>query len=496
MKKAKLFSGDLKSFKADADNQWRRAFNLDKMRISSFKSTGLIETDGIALCVHFRRDKTPAERKADEDKEAAKLARKQEYIDNKNTRIKERDEKEARRVADAAAKQAKKAEAEEAKKTKQREADELKALKTTDPAAFKVKNKLRLEEARKCKEETAKAKENAKEEKRLEEVKASAPCSCGGHGECCTIPQPRPGDISVDPGCTNIFYVAIVMPDGSYAYTRMTKGHYKTEGGMRRNARKTERWIGDLRTRESSVAMLDNFSQKTASVGSFENYIEFLSKAYQALWKEKTAARWARERFNMSINKPRAIDAFLAKVVDAAEGKVSRVFYGGGKWSPSAKGREATPVGSALKRWKLRFGDKVEIVDEYLTSQCCFECGARTRPVAHQGEIKATVRGLVCCDSSKCSVRTQLGVRGTLMNRDRQGALNILVCGAAGSKRPKHMTRQGIIVSKRSDKVWIGKADLPSNVCRGGSGCKEVHPPSVKRVSRRQGATFRCLRIS
>jgi hypothetical protein len=381
-----------------------------------------------------------AELRAVEDADKAKLARKTDMAANKQSRLAARDAKEAARVA-------KEAEA----RAKKDAAAALAALKLVDKDEYKRLNALRRAEAKRVREEKAAAKVAAAK------PETTAACGCGSTNCACGAPKPQPGDVGVDPGARNLFYVTVVKANGSHAYLRMTNGRYKTEAGIRRQARRTEAWNDDFRWDNRCVRDVETVSPKTASLAQFERHVALLTKAYGVLWSEKTKARYAKGRFDIYVRKPQALDKFLDEVTEAAGGKVARVFYGGGKWSPSAKGRESSPVGGALKRWKLRFGDKVEIVDEYLTSQCCHDCGERMCPVAHKGRTTA-VRGLLCCDSSTCSVRTEVGVRGRLLNRDRQGSMNILKCGAAGAMRPKHLTRQGACGSKRTDQVKIGEA--------------------------------------
>ena len=93
----------------------------------------------------------------------------------------------------------------------------------------------------------------------------------------------------------------------------------------------------------------------------------------------------------------------------------------------------------------MAFGGE-EAVDEHLTTQCCWKCGARCQPVAYSAtgvgaawRPRRGVRGLVFCDFRTC---------GYFSNRDFQGALNIMVCGVG--PRPQHMARTAVGV-KRTD---------------------------------------------
>jgi len=195
---------------------------------------------------------------------------------------------------------------------------------------------------------------------------------------------------------------------------------------------------------------------------AFKLYVAVLSKAYGVLWKEMTHPRYAQARLDTYIRTPQALDEFLDEVEAKAGCEIRRVFYGNGSWAPSGRGREGAPVKAVLKRWELRFGSRLTMVDEYLTSQCCYVCGARTQRVACKDGKKKDVRGLMCCDSSTCSHKTHFGlVRGALRNRDKQGGTNVLTCGVAGKERPAHMTREGC-GGKRQGRIFI-RCDPPGH---------------------------------
>lgn len=79
---------------------------------------------------------------------------------------------------------------------------------------------------------------------------------------------------------------------------------------------------------------------------------------------------------------------------------------------------------------------RVVMVDEYMTTQCCKDCGAITGKVMRRsaGEEKGReVRGLRRCESNACrSV--------PLKSRDYNAACNIASCVAPGG-RPLHLQR-------------------------------------------------------
>ena len=122
------------------------------------------------------------------------------------------------------------------------------------------------------------------------------------------------------------------------------------------------------------------------------------------------------------------------------DGGVKRSFYGDARYSSSIRGCTPVPKDDFFKRTKLAFPN-TELVDEFMTTQCCWKCGARSQPVASVVDgRRRRVRGLVYCDSSTC---------GYLTNRDFQGALNIMACGKG--PRPKQLGRTPVVGHKRTD---------------------------------------------
>ena len=151
--------------------------------------------------------------------------------------------------------------------------------------------------------------------------------------------------------------------------------------------------------------------------------------ARAAIWLAKLARHWSRGRFDTYIGKPKAVDNFYRGIRE--DGPVIKHFDGAAKWS-HIKGCAVAPNNLIKWRSKMAFGGRQEEVDEYLTTQCCWKCHARTRPVERCVHGKGRkVRGLVFCDS-KTFCR--------LTNRDFQGAHNIGVCGQG--PRPERLTRQ------------------------------------------------------
>lgn len=430
MKEGKLYDKNMKAFRADAQNQWRRAFQLTGLASLRYVPTGLVSTDGVSLNVHFRRPMSSLEIKEKEEAVEKEKAKRAEAELNKMSRLAARDEKERVREAKKLEQEQKRMEAERQKEEKTRYKVLMEELKVSDPAEhkrLKAKHAAELKAAREAKP------------KREKKAKAEA-----APPKEYVPPILQRGEVAVDPGGSTIFYVVGLGVDGYVKRMRFTKGRYSVDSGMRKHKKNSEWWNKRLTGSNDDVENLYKVSSKTSSMEKFMEHVSRLSKVYGELWSEYTKKRWARSRLDVYIRKPQAIDRFLEEV-EAAYGDIKVVHYGGATWSPSGKGRATMPVCAARRRWVLRFGSIVNIVDEYLTTQCCYKCGARTRSVREKDGENASkeVRGLRCCESSKCGTLTKGKFRGALVDRDLQGAMNIMACGKAGKDRPSHLTRQG-----------------------------------------------------
>jgi len=105
------FAGNEAACRAEPMPAIEAAFNLGKLTArSDLVFSGLLETDGVALCVHFRRNKTAAEVAADEQREQGRAKSKLEAADRKAARARRllgalalRADKKARRAEAAAA---------------------------------------------------------------------------------------------------------------------------------------------------------------------------------------------------------------------------------------------------------------------------------------------------------------------------------------------------------------------------------------------------------
>ena len=402
-----LYGGNLEAFKKDATTQFQSVFKLRGLACTDWHFSNMVETDGVAMCAHFKRPKT-------EEEIAAMKAKQDELSKNKVSAA----EKKAARERSPERVEREFAEAKAAKKlaAKKRNAEKAKARSA----------------AKKGTKDGSPAAENKGDNKASKEDGVQ------------TVPIPRPvlkdGDLSQDPGNNpNVTYTVHIV-NGEPIKRRFTIGRYYTEGGVKKQQYKTSRWIQPVQSKQDSI---DEVSLKTSVHACVRAHIlRFVEpETSTALWDEKTKARWARGRFDTFVRKPKALDKFFKEI--KKDGPVLRSFYGGASCSSCIPGTKPAPKTLCLRRAKMAFPGTT-MVDEYLTTQCCWKCHGLTQPVAHMvgGHVK-TVRGLVYCDSSTC---------GCFRDRDFQGAMNIMACGVG--PRPTELARtEGHV--RRTDKRFI-----------------------------------------
>jgi hypothetical protein len=402
-----LYRGNLASFRSDSEHteeQFLSVFETKGLASKEWKFSNNVQTDGVALCVHFKRQKSEEE-----------IA---------NMKI-----KEAERAKNNVIAAEKKAARERIPERVKREFEEAKALKKL---AAEKKKEAKKEEAKKLRA----AKREAKKNGLLEELKAEKP------EDNAPKDVPRPvlldGDLSQDPGNNpNITYTVHIV-NGKKIKRRMTIGRYYTEGGVKRLQHRTSVWQKNV---QADHDLLDEISLKTSSHAQVRDHVRRYATVHQTIWDEKTKARWARGRFDTYVRKPKALDTFFKQI--KKDGPVLRSFYGGASCSSSIAGTKPAPKSMCLQRAKHAFPG-TEMVDEYLTTQLCWKCLERTQQVAYvEGGRTKTVRGLVYCDSSTC---------GCFRDRDFQGAMNIMACGIG--PRPAELARtEGHV--RRMDKRFI-----------------------------------------
>lgn len=170
--------------------------------------------------------------------------------------------------------------------------------------------------------------------------------------------------------------------------------------------------------------------------------------AYARTWAIKSRKCWRHQRFREYMLKRKCIDHFFRDVVNgdplckANPGFKPRapVFaWGDAKFAAAGRGEAGgVPVG-ALPRHARHHAAAVVGVDEFRTSQKCRTCGAQTRAV-QEDEIqegataRREIRGLKFCPNCE-----------KLLDRDANAAANILACHVAhlrGEARPRALRRE------------------------------------------------------
>ena len=401
MNAEELYRGNHDAFKDDSVTQFESVFKLQGLACKDWTFSRMVETDGVALCVHFRRPKTEQEIRDMKAKEAEKAKNKVIAADKKSVR-----ERSPERV--------------------QREFAEAKAAKKL---AAKQRTK-----------EKAKARYEAKKAGTYKPAKDAKPPTADEATTAPSIPRPvlKDGDLSQDPGNNpNVSYTVHIV-NGKKVRRRFTIGRYYTEGGVKRHQRRTAGWLQSVQAEQDT---LDDISLKTSVHACVRAHIRRYAAVHKALWDEKTKSRWARGRLDTYIRKPKALDKFFKEI--KKDGPVLRSFYGGASCSSTIPGTKPAPKTLCLRRARKAFPGTT-MVDEYLTTQCCWKCLGKTQQVARMvgGHVRV-VRGLVYCDSSTC---------GCFRDRDFQGAMNIMACGVG--PRPTELARtEGHV--RRTDKRFL-----------------------------------------
>ena len=169
-------------------------------------------------------------------------------------------------------------------------------------------------------------------------------------------------------------------------------------------------------------------SAKTGSVRLLLEHFRNLFPKIDPLLDFHLGRKFRDKRFTRFCGSKRVIHR-LCKAITKGDGE--KTLVGFGDWSNLdtggfIQGAPAGPV-NPLKR-ELRRHCKVVSVDEHLTSKLCQFCGQRTRNMMRRvesegsgGEVRCShhqVHSVLHCGTNGC--------RGTTMNRDVNGASNIL----------------------------------------------------------------------
>jgi hypothetical protein len=324
--------------------------NFKRLRVNKQKLfTGMIEIDGVALCVHYRRLKkdrpVPPSANHEDEKEADLATQEVEDNDFVVDVTKDEDEKEAgpatQEVEDndlvvGAANHEDENEAEPA----------IQEVEDDDLVVGAVKH---------------------------EEKKEADPAMQKVHDDDFVV--------GADPGNTNIITIAIpkLAEDGTdgnvrqkdMRLLRFSRARCYRESGIMNARKKIETWNSGMK---DHLEAMSEVTSRGADFEVFRKFMEFRVAHWDALWEEYTKPRWARLRMNLYGGRQRAFANFFNQLSALKEDENQRlvVAYGAGRWK-TQKGTTPAPTTRTYKECARRF---VTIpVDEFRTSYTHHELG-------------------------------------------------------------------------------------------------------------------------
>jgi hypothetical protein len=270
---------------------WKNIFNFKRLRVSEQKLfTGMIETDGVAFCVHYRRLKkdrpvppSAAPVTKDEENKEEDPAM-QEVEDN-----------------DFVLDEAKHEEKEEAGPATQKVHEDDFVVDVT-----KHEEKKEADSATQEMEDNHIVVRAAKHEEKKEADLATQKV------------QDNDFVLGADPGNTNIITIAAPKrtedgTDGNIRQKdmrllRFSRARYYRESGIMNARKKIEAWRAGMKDH------LEALSEVTSRGADFEDFWKFMEVRvahWDALWEEYTKPRWARLRMNLYCEKQRAFANFF-----------------------------------------------------------------------------------------------------------------------------------------------------------------------------------------
>jgi len=395
------------------ETYWKNIFNFKRLRVSEQRwFTGLIETDGVALCIHYRRLKKDRPvrpsaapvTKDEENKEGDPAMQEMEDNDLVVGVTKYEDEKEA------------------------------------EHATQKVQDNVLVVDAMKHEE---------KKEASLETQKV----------------QDNDLVVGADPRNTNIITIAAPKraedgADGNFRQKdmrllRFSRARYCRESGMMNARKKIETWNSGMK---DHLEALSEVTSRGADFEAFRKFMEVRVAHWDALWEEYTKPRRARLRMNLYGGRQRAFADFFNELSALKEDENQRlvVAYGAGR-RKIQKGTTPAPTTRTSKECARCF---VTIpVDEFRALHTHHELGCTLQSVEmekcqrtpedikkygalteEQTERRAKVRGL----GALVSTTTNGEKRMEFVNRDFNAAINTRKC-AVLETRPPESTRENFL---------------------------------------------------
>jgi hypothetical protein len=254
--------------------------------------------------------------------------------------------------------------------------------------------------------------------------------------------------LGVDPGRSNMLYMAERLSDGSFRKFVLTRSHYYAESGIKTANKRSARWNESV---ADHVKELSDASPKGASLPKFMVFLTTWLSVREPLYNEYSKARWAEQRMRLYGGKKRVFAKFLNRVettrevVDGVSDQRPTVMaYGAAKFAPTGKGELAVPTSRSFKECRTRF--EHVLVDEFRTTKTHCGDGTFLQQVGVSSDPKqggaqgpaeekwrvSVVRGLLWCGSTS--------ENGKFVNRDMNAAINIWSC-VVSAQRPVWLTR-------------------------------------------------------
>ena len=256
-------------------------------------------------------------------------------------------------------------------------------------------------------------------------------------------------------GVVNLFYMAWRNSHGDLESDYLGGLDYHTRSGSLRH-------IGIMKRRQRKVRKeeraLSQTTHKSKDVDEFLRYTKAWADRKDAFWKSYGDKRNKRSEMVRYIQKRGTVDRFLrsckTKVLSSRGGETSNVRWlcGIPTYRCTAGGRTAVPTSWAYRR--LAAVAHTVPVDEYMTSQICYNCDKKLSPPKFrndEGKLRE-VRGIRLCNSRVCrelhnhhpphAWEPSKWMNNVRYNRDKVGAANILRCGGLSNyERPLPLQR-------------------------------------------------------
>jgi len=413
------------------ETYWKTIFDFKRLKVSKQKLfTRMIETDGVALCVHYRQLKTdrpvPPSANHEDEKEADPATQELEDNDLVVGVTKDEDGKDSEPA------------------TQEVEDNDLVVGVTKDedgkdaePAMQEVEDNDFVVDAVKHEEK----KEAGPETQKVQDNEFA---------------------VGADPGSTNIITIAAPKrakdgTDGNLRQKdmrllRFSRARYYRESGIMNARKKIETWNSGM---NEHLEALSEVTSRGADFKAFREFMEVRVAHWDALWEEDAKPRWARLRMNLYCGKQGAFANFFNELsaLKGNEGQRLVATYGAGHWM-TQKGTTPAPTTRTYTECARRF--VTILVGEVRTSYTHHEvactlqrvgiekCQRSPEDIKRYGplteehmERMSKVRGLLALGSTTSDGKKRM----EFVNRDVNAAVNIGKC-AVLEKRPPEWTRE------------------------------------------------------